>query len=145
MFIQEPAPCCTARVPERTRDSPRCTPLTSCLRHLYRVPDVGRVGGGCSSSSLSAASASERSRRTSRKRNIHVTINLAAAALLGDAPIFIHYDFRKGLPKMLNLIGSLIIYIAALSSIVQAVLEIITFISERRRRRRNEKAGKNRP
>ena len=46
---------------------------------------------------------------------------------------------------MLNLIESLIIDIAAVSTIVQAVLEIITFISERRRRRRNEKAGENRP
>ena len=52
---------------------------------------------------------------------------------------------ERGLPKMLNLIESLIIDIAAVSTIVQAVLEIITFISERRRRRKVEKAGKNRP
>ena len=46
---------------------------------------------------------------------------------------------------MIDLIESLIIDIAAIATIVQAVLEIINFIFERRRRRKVKKAGKNRP
>ena len=46
---------------------------------------------------------------------------------------------------MNDLIESLILNIAAIATIVQAVLEIINFIFERRRRRKPKKAGKNRP
>ena len=43
---------------------------------------------------------------------------------------------------MINLIESIIINLAAISTIMGTVLDVINFVSERRRRRRRKKAGK---